>query len=416
MFQLIAVFLVGILVGILVGQMEVKSKIFKRKTGKSKGKWVVRLEYYDDLKGKRCFLERHFSSKGEATDKRNILIDEIKKTHGQVTHGDKMNFNVLADIAEINFYQPAEIIQGRKVSGVRSPISAKAQLNNLRRFFGRRPLREITTESLYDYRLHRLKKTGPDEKKTISIATVNRELAMMRKIMRFAYGKGWILKDIFFNAKIIDHSAELERTRLLTHEEEQRLLDACKGERTIKYKRKKRGKPEEIEEVTMTVSADNPQLKAIILLALDSGLRRGEILKLRWQDFDLENNLIHVQGTHTKTERPRIVPLSERTKNELEQIPKMTSEERPFPFNSIKRSFATAKRLADIDDLRFHDLRRTAITRWIQQGNPLALAGKLAGHSQLQTTMKHYTSTDVAMVKEIAEKMNAHHAQKKKSG
>ena len=76
-----------------------------------------------------------------------------------------------------------------------------------------------------------------------------------------------------------------------------------------------------------------------------------------------------------------------------------------------QRSFSTAKRLAEIDDLHFHDLRRSAITRWIQQGNPIALAGKLAGHTQLQTTMKHYTSTDVEMVRVIAEKMNAFNSQ-----
>jgi hypothetical protein len=53
----------------------------------------------------------------------------------------------------------------------------------------------------------------------------------MRKMMRFAYGKGWILKDIFFNAKIVDASAEKERHRLLTLDEEKQLLDACEGER-----------------------------------------------------------------------------------------------------------------------------------------------------------------------------------------
>lgn len=72
-----------------------------------------------------------------------------------------------------------------------------------------------------------------------------------------------------------------------------------------------------------------------------------------------------------------------------------------------KHSFATAKRLAKIDDLHFHDLRRTAITRWLQQGTSLAFAGKFAGHSQLQTTMKHYTATDAGMIQEMNERMNA---------
>jgi integrase len=230
----------------------------------------------------------------------------------------------------------------------------------------------------------------------------------MRKMMRFAYGKGWILKDIFFNAKVIDTSNEIERHRLLTLDEERRLLEACQGERTITYKRKLRGKE---QEVTAKISEDNPHLKAIIILALDIGMRRGEIFKLRWEDIDFNNNLVRVLGTNTKTERARLVPLSQRAKDELEKLKVISRGEKPFPFTDIKRSFATAKRLAKIEDLHFHDLRRTAITRWIQQGTPLALAGKLGGHSQLQTTMKHYTANDADSVKEITQRINTFYSQ-----
>lgn len=125
------------------------------------------------------------------------------------------------------------------------------------------------------------------------------------------------------------------------------------------------------------------------------------------QDVDFDNNLIRVVGTNTKTERARLVPLSQRAKNELEKLKKISSSEKPFPFTDIKRSFATAKRLAKIDGLHFHDLRRTAITRWIQQGISLALAGKLGGHSQLQTTIKHYTVNDADSIKEITQRINA---------
>jgi integrase len=72
--------------------------------------------------------------------------------------------------------------------------------------------------------------------------------------------------------------------------------------------------------------------------------------------------------------------------------------------------------LAKIDDLHSHDLRRTAITRWIQQGTPLALAGKLGGHSQLQTTMKHYTANDANSVQEITERINAFYSQIESNG
>ncbi len=395
--------------------MDIKSKILKRKTGKSKGKWIVRIEYFDEILGKKRYIERHADKKSDAIDERDRLTNDLEKTHGQMQTGERMTFDDLADGCLKNFYKPAVIVEGRKIAGVRSHKTAEGQINMLKRFFSKRLIRQITTESLTDYKLWRIEKGSQhptakesDTKIPVKLATVNRELSTMRRMMRFAYGKGWILKDIFFNAKVIEMSAEVERKRLLTPSEEIRLLDACQGEREIEYTRVRHGKEEKIKAVH---DVDNPHLKAIILLAIDSGMRKGEILKLRWQDFDFENNLIQILGTHTKTERERIAPLSERAKAELEQIKEISDGEKPFPFADFKRSFATAKRIAKIDDLHFHDLRRTAITRWIQQGSPIAFAGKLAGHSQLQTTMKHYTSTDAEIVQEITERMNNYHSQ-----
>jgi integrase len=388
--------------------MEVKSKVFKRKTGKSKNKWIVRIEYFDDIKGKKCFMERHADRKGDATDLRNKLVDEVKKSHGQSQTGERMTFNDLAAICEKNFYQPAEFAEGRKISGVRSPITAKSQLDVLRKFFGKRLLRGITTESLYDYKRWRLKTDSERTGEPVKISTANRELSTMRKMMRFAFATGWILKDIFFNAKVIDASAEIERHRLLTFDEEKRLLASCEGEREVDYKRTRNGKEESI---TATISVNNPHLKAMIILAIDSAMRRGEIFKISWKDIDFDNGIIRVLGTHTKTERARLAPLSERARIELEKLKEISTGANPFPLKDIKRSFATAKKLAKIKDLHFHDLRRTAITRWIQQGTPLALAGKLGGHTQLQTTMKHYTANDADAVKEITERMNNFYSQ-----
>jgi integrase len=390
--------------------MEIKDKIFKRKSGKSKDKWIVRIEYLDELTGKKKYIERQADRKGDAADLRNKLINDVRKSHGQMQTGERMTFNQLADICEKIFYKQAEIVDGRKVAGIRSVDSVKPQIENLRRFFGIRLIKEITTESLVDYKLWRLKTKTEQLGRPVKIATVNRALSAMRKMMRFAFSKGWILRDIFFNAKVIDMSGEIERVRLLTIDEETRLLNSCHGEREITYKRKING----IErEVTAKISVDNPFLKAMITLALDSGLRRGEIFKISWKDIDFDNGIIRVLGTNTKTERERLAPLSQRARMELEKIKDISPGEKPFPFTDIKRSFATAKRLAGIEDLHFHDLRRTAITRWIQQGTPLALAGKLGGHTQLQTTMKHYTSNDAESVKEITERMNNFHSQLK---
>ncbi|MBS1796794.1 MAG: site-specific integrase [Acidobacteria bacterium] len=399
--------------------MNIKSKIFKRKSGKSEGKWIVRIEYFDEILGKKRFIERAADKRNDAVDERDKQIEDLQKTHGQVLTGERMTFDDLVSICEKNFYKPAVIVEGRKIAGVRSIQTVQTQLTVLKKFFGNRLIRQITTESLTDYKLWRIKNgsLNPSVKKNkedivpVKLSTINRELSTMRRMMRFAFGKGWIVRDIFFNAKVIEMSAEIERTRLLTLDEEMRLLAACQGEREVTYKRKKRGNPNELEEIKAVHNVDNPLLKGMIILAIDSGMRRGEIFKLRWQDIDFDNNLIRILGTHTKTERERIAPLSQRAKDELENIKTFSKSENPFPAMDIKRSFATAKRLAGIDDLHFHDLRRTAVTRWIQQGTSLAFAGKFAGHTQLQTTMKHYTATDTEIVKEITDRMNDFHSQ-----
>lgn len=100
------------------------------------------------------------------------------------------------------------------------------------------------------------------------------------------------------------------------------------------------------------IKVDKSHLKAIILLAIDSGVRRGEILKLRWQDIDFQSNQIFIDGTHTKTERKRSVPLTDREKVELYRLREL-NEDRPFPFAEFKRSWATAKRIAEIENLHF---------------------------------------------------------------
>lgn len=394
--------------------MEVKSKVFKRKSGKSNGKWIVRIEYFNQLAGKTQFMERHASKRGDAIDERNRLVTDLKQSHGQIQSGERMTFTELSNICGETFYRPAVLVEGRKIEGVRAHNTARNHLNILTQFFGSRLIGQITTESLRDYRLWRLKNGSrhPSVKEgtkvPVKLATINRELSAMRRIMRFAYAQGWITKDIFFKAEVIDMSAEIERTRLLTEVEERRLFEACQGTREVIYERKRNGKN---ERVTASHDIDNPHLKAIILLALDAALRRGEILKLEWKDIDFQEGFIRILGTHTKTERERLVPLTDRARVELDRIKEYATGEKLFPFSDFKRSWATAKRLAGIEDLHFHDLRRTAITRWIQQGNPIALAGKIAGHTRLETTMKHYTAADANIVREFTQRMNVLHTQ-----
>ena len=105
--------------------MNLKSKVFKRKTGKSKGTRIVRIEYFDEVLGKTRYMQRHAERRSDAIDERDRLTKEIEKSHGQIQTGERMTFDALAAICEKNFYKPAVIVEGRKISGVRAHKTAQ---------------------------------------------------------------------------------------------------------------------------------------------------------------------------------------------------------------------------------------------------------------------------------------------------
>lgn len=397
------------------GNMEIKHTIFRRgkqgadDAGSYRKPWTLRFTFTNQLGGTKRKTYQ-FATRNDAVDARAKLEAELKTTQGQSVVGDKMTFRDLANYAKATFYRPAEIVQGRKVAGIKSYRPAYTAIDSLIGYFGNRKLASLTRNDLDGYKSWRLKqgdrrgtrgKLKPSERKPVKLSTVNRDLATFKHLVKFAHAEGWISRDVTLGSKAIDADAETSRTRTLTDSEEMRLLASCGGKRTVEYKRKGR-------DVKAIVEADNPHLKAIILLGLDSGMRRGEILKLDWKDINFETGIIKILGTHTKTQRTRTVPLTKRTKAELLALPNSGTRGRVFPFNDFKRSWATAVKVARIDGLNFHDLRRTFVTRLQIGGVSIGIAAELAGHARLETTQKHYTSTDnAAVVQDATSKINA---------
>lgn len=375
--------------------LKVKSKIFKRKSGRNKGAWVLRLEYPDET-GKTRYAERHTESKGAASDLKLRLVDEIKKSHGHIQTGEKMTFGNLADYCEKHFYKPAEYAEGRKIAGIRSLSGVQSAVSVLRLYFGARPIKTIYKASLRDYKAHRLACVSEKTGRKISIATANRELAILRRMLKVALSEGWILRDPFFGADVINAADENKRERIINREEEARLIAACEIKKEV-IETKRAGKPFKME-----VETKRGHLKSLIVLALDTGMRRGELFKLRWQDVNFENGTITVCATHTKTQKERLVPLTVRAERELMILRETAGDkERIFPFVDVKRAFKAVKDDAGLSDLRFHDLRHTAITRMVKGGISASEAGKIAGHTQPITTYR-YVNTDLESIKTAA--------------
>lgn len=155
---------------------------------------------------------------------------------------------------------------------------------------------------------------------------------------------------------------ENKRLRYLTIEEFQRLLDCCRQ-----------------------------HLKPIVLVAVHSGMRKGEILNLKWDQVDLRNNFILLDKT--KNGERREIPINGKLKELFASIPRSLESEYVFvdmkgkPYGNIKRSFNTALRRAEIRDFHFHDLRHTFASHLMMNGCTLRDVQELLGYKSTAMTV-----------------------------
>lgn len=342
--------------------------VVKRKKG-GKVTWWARVTFVDRRTGKRRDIQRRAENKAHARELAAMLAREIEQTDGRsATHREK-TFADLADHFSAHYLRPAEYVDGRKVRGLRSLDTVQRQMHVLRNHFGRMRVREITYDDLSSYRADRLNaptRTGGQR----AIASVHRELALLRRVLSVALRAGWIIENPFDRGEsLISPADERQRERILTREEEARLLAACNGHPARQH------------------------LRSILICALDTGMRQGEIFKLRWRDVDFEARTITVQGMNTKTLRSRTVAMTARLEREMRGLRECAPGDPELSVfgvtDNVKRSFGAARRTAGLPDLRFHDLRHTAATRLVQGNMPLAEAGRILGHTQPRTTYRY---------------------------
>ena len=127
------------------------------------------------------------------------------------------------------------------------------------------------------------------------------------------------------------------------------------------------------------------------LFAIETAMRRGEILKTDWRDVHIDKRYIHLPGKKTKTGYSRNVPLSRKAIEMIEQLP---TREQDKPILDVKPdtvalSFRKATKKVGIENLHFHDSRHEATTRLAQKVHVLDLA-KITGHRNVQMLMTYY--------------------------
>jgi integrase len=148
-------------------------------------------------------------------------------------------------------------------------------------------------------------------------------------------------------------------------------------------------------------------IKPIITCALTTGLRLSNILNLKWESIDFNNNFIEILKQENKGHKEIRVPLGIKLKNTFEEIGikecgyVFINKKTGLPYTTIKKSFNTALKNAKIKNFRFHDLRHTVGTRLIANGADIQTVKEYLAHSDLRTTQRYIHSVSENMKRAV---------------
>ncbi|MDX6501354.1 MAG: hypothetical protein QOG23_4614 [Blastocatellia bacterium] len=152
----------------------------------------------------------------------------------------------------------------------------------------------------------------------------------------------------------------------------------------------------------LTSNSKRKHVAPVVRLALGTGMRRGELLGLRWAQVDFQRGVIYV--TQTKTARDRMLPMSQQVRELLLSLRKDRKGEHVFTSKitkrarvEVKRAFRAACDDAGIEDFHFHDLRHTFATRLGDAGHNSRTIAALLGHANTQMTDRYTHATDDAL-------------------
>ncbi len=229
----------------------------------------------------------------------------------------------------------------------------------------------ITPKVIAQYRDSRLKK--------VSGSSVNRELNVLSAVINHAR-REWEINIHQNPIELIRRPPHNQpRNRRLSEDEEARLMNAVEVEERDEFGRFK--------------GAKNTWLKPVVILALETGMRRGELLSLCWENIDLRRRVAYLPMT--KNGDNRGVPLSSRSLELLQQLPP-ADKGLVFPVSSmaLRLSFERACKRAGLVNFHFHDLRHEAISRFFEKGLSLPEAATISGH-KTWSMLRRYTHLSV---------------------
>lgn len=246
-------------------------------------------------------------------------------------------------------------------------------INQLEDDFRDIPLRYFTTMMLERYQTDRMKqgrRKAKNGKDMIQVgnkpATINRLIATIKHMFTKAVEWDLVEEGVHKRVRKVKLLEENNRRlRYLSQEESKSLVDLCEE-----------------------------HLRPIVITALNAGMRKGEILGLKWENIDLKNNFILLDKTKNGSRRE--VPINGTLRSTLLSLPRRLDIKYVFydpktgkSYQDIKRSFHSALRKAGIQDFHFHDLRHTFASHLVMAGVDITTVKELLGHKTLTMTLRY---------------------------
>jgi len=322
--------------------------IYQRKRKNGSVRWY--LDYWDAT-GKRVQrVAEHASSKEEALIAlKSAVLDVHYQACGISAPSQNLSFSEFSQMYLDNYAK----VNKRSWRDDSYRLEAK-----MKPFFGRYQLQDITPLMIEKYRAQRLEQG-------VTRSTVNRETTILKKMFNLAIDWNLTVQNPALKVKLFSEK-DTQKEKILTGEEEVKLL------------------------------AESPAfLRPILAVALNTGMRRGEILNLRWEQVDLAKRLIVVK--QTKSGKDRLIPINDGLYAVLRALKALGGRQdlvfpNPMtgkPYTEVKKSFKLACKRAGIVGLRFHDLRHTFASRLVEAGADIVTVRDLLGHFSVKMTQRY---------------------------
>ncbi|MHB8811700.1 MAG: tyrosine-type recombinase/integrase [Steroidobacteraceae bacterium] len=269
------------------------------------------------------------------------------------------------------------------------PRTAGGTLDRIKLHFEQwygRPLSSLTLEDIERWRLKRINEG-------IEPSTIRRDLDGLSSVLTRAVKLGKLTDNVVRRVE----RPRIDRTpkvRYLDPAEEKRLRDALRerdAEMRAARESANRWRRERKQEPLPALPHYGDHLAPAVLISINTGMRRGELLALRWASVDMKGKQITIEGSTAKSQQTRHIPLNAEALEVLKRWKEQAPDgERLFPIDTgFKTAFSALLERAKITKFRWHDLRHHFASRLVQAGVPLNTVRELLGHASLAMTLRY---------------------------